>query len=324
MLVAACGAEVEPGPAQSSSPTQGDVSVTDSSAASPEDVSSDGTAGQDGVSGADIDDSSSGAVDVDQSSDTGAEPTDAGDPSAGTDASDPELTDTADGTSDTDGGIEPGADVQDDTSTEDVPPPPLEPTLLQANTTWEVTTELLLEGDFTYAWDPTGQELVVQSPDGAVYFSPPGQVSAPLETSPGTLQAQSVVPMVDASSLLMLASDEGLFVRVEDELVLSPLDALLPSAPIQLLTSGPPLDAWLWLAMTEGLWVFNEGAVYAVEPEEISTGGAAIAFGAPVDGVPSLWGLTAPAPGHSVRAMMCSTSRPFGKNSAAPRSRPMR
>ena len=202
------------------------------------------------------------------------------------------LTDSSEATSDVASRVEDASDPTDALAPEDVPPPPLEPTLLVANTTWEVESELILEGEFRYAWDPSGQELVVQSVDGALYFSSPGEVSAPLEASVGLLQAESLVPS-DDGSLLMIASDEGLYVRVDDELVVSPLSELLPSPPLQLLTSGPPLDAWLWLAMDEGLWVFHDGGVFAVEPEEVDTSAASLAFGAPVDGVPSLWGVNA-------------------------------
>jgi len=176
---------------------------------------------------------------------------------------------------------------------EDIPPPPLEPTLLQANTTWEVVSELVLEGDYQFAWDPSGQELTVQDVEGAVYFSLPGQVSAPIGAESGRLRSGALVSVGGEETLAMLASEEGLFVRVEDELVLSPLDALLPSPPLSLLTSEGAFEGWLWLAMSEGLWVFHEGAVYALEPDDVDTGGAALSFGAPVAGVPSLWGVNA-------------------------------
>jgi len=45
------------------------------------------------------------------------------------------------------------------------------------------------------------------------------------------------------------------------------------------------------MAMSEGLWVFHDGAVYTVEPEGVETTAAAITFGAPVNGVDSLWGV---------------------------------
>jgi hypothetical protein len=184
-----------------------------------------------------------------------------------------------------------GIATGDTSSAEDVPPPPLEPTSIQANTTWEITAEPLLEGEFTYAWDPSGQELVVQDVDGAVFLSLPGQVSSPLDVAPGGLQSGALVPDGDGEPLLLIAAEEGLFIYFDDALVLSPLDALLPSAPHALLTTGPPVQGWLWIAMAEGLWVFHDGAVYTVQPEGIETTDAAVTFGAPVDGVASLWGV---------------------------------
>ncbi|MGB0590707.1 MAG: hypothetical protein ACPGU1_13595 [Myxococcota bacterium] len=179
----------------------------------------------------------------------------------------------------------------DGSAPEDVPPPPLEPTLIQANTTWEVTAEMLLEGDYTYAWDPAGKELIVQDDEGAVYMSIPGQVSAPLDVTAGGLHSGALVPDGNNAPLLLVAAEEGLFIHFDETLVLSPLDALLPSAPHALLVSGPPAEGWLWLAMAEGLWVFHDGAVYTVAPEGVETTDAAMTFGAPVNGVDSLWGV---------------------------------
>ena len=276
LCAASCGDADAPSAVEDSGSQNADAVVVGQDAGPP---ASDTSAPADTTTGTDTEgvagDSAPSPSDVPESSDTSTQPpppVDAGgaeDAGAMTDVTEPE--DTA--------------------SPEDVPPPPLEPTLIQANQTWEVTSDLILDGDYTYAWDPTGQELIVQDGSGAVFFSLPGQVSAPLDVAPGTLHSGAAVADGEGGALLLVAADEGLFVRFDDELVLSPLDALLPSAPHELLASEAPVEGWLWIAMDEGLWVFHDGAVYTVEPEGVETTAAAITSGAPVNGVESLWGV---------------------------------
>ena len=107
----------------------------------------------------------------------------------------------------------------------------LSPHCSQANTTWEVRGASSLRATSPTPGTQRDKSWSCRAVDGAVYFSSPGQVSAPLETSARVAPGSERLPMVDASSLLMIASDEGLYVRVEDELVVSPLDALLAERP---------------------------------------------------------------------------------------------
>jgi hypothetical protein len=119
--------------------------------------------------------------------------------------------------------------------------------------------------------------------DGALLVRGPlDEAAMDLGATTGAVRAAAWLP----SGAVLLAADEGFFVIQGDDLQASPLDDLLDAAGVTaLLSAGDDL----WLVDGDALLLWRGDFLYEVAPGALPVAGALLAWGAPADGVASLW-----------------------------------
>ena len=123
---------------------------------------------------------------------------------------------------------------------------------------------------------------VAATDTGLVLIDPDG-TSAPI-ASPSAAEVWSAGLVSDPAALLV-ATDVGLLVDVDDRLEVSPLGGVVGADVVDLVST----DEGVWLATADGLHLWSEGFVAEVLPEGLPTHGARLAHGPAVGGVPAVW-----------------------------------
>lgn len=89
---------------------------------------------------------------------------------------------------------------------------------------------------------------------------------------------------------LLVSGQDGYYARVADELVSSPLQTLLADeGPGRLLVTPGPAGEDLWIATPEGLHLYRQGQLMAIEPGTLPTHDALLTWGPWDAGGEALW-----------------------------------
>jgi hypothetical protein len=152
----------------------------------------------------------------------------------------------------------------------------------------EVSVEELIQGEVTWAAGLANLDVLAQV-DGILYrIDGVTRQSEPVFGDPGDVLAAAELP--DGS--VVISGTEGLFAVQHSELTPSPLSASLGSVgPAHLLATSV---GDLWLASADGLYLWRDSVLYALDVQGFATENASLAWGPDPSGDPS-----APASGAS-------------------------
>lgn len=110
--------------------------------------------------------------------------------------------------------------------------------------------------------------------------------AVPIGTEAGLVAA---VGQLDGTALV--AGALGLFAVVDDRLEPSPItDAIGAIVPSDLAVTD---DGRVWIASNRGLFEWRGGASVRIDPAGLPSADARLSFGAPIDGAPAMWVLSA-------------------------------
>lgn len=142
------------------------------------------------------------------------------------------------------------------------------------------TVEVLHPGPVAFAAGLPGHRLLLQEPAGPLLELAP---LAPEPVEHAAPAVASATPLAGGRALLTTA--EGLRVLEAWGLEPSPLGAIYTPAPdARLLSAGDDL----WIA-DDGLALWRDGSLWTIEPGDLPSADATLAYGSPVQGYPALW-----------------------------------
>lgn len=171
------------------------------------------------------------------------------------------------------------------TSTPEVATPT--PALWEAGESLTLTSELLTTGAITFAQGLPTETVYFVREDSLFAWDPIAQLERSFGASPGKIL--SAVHLMSLQVDLFTGSD-GVYVIQDEELIRSPLsDALEGQGEIRALASPGPEGEDVWLATEVGLSLYRGGRLFTLNTGALPSSRATLAYGAPVQGIPSLW-----------------------------------
>jgi len=150
----------------------------------------------------------------------------------------------------------------------------------------EVTIEVFLEGEVSFAAPYGADSVLAVTPDGLVIIDDPGDEPVPVDAETGLV---SDVLVVDEATVVV--AELGLFVFTPLGLEASPINVALGDVVATralAVASGDGTDD-LWLSSPAGLHLYRSGSLFPVEMPDVPTADSLMAFGPKFDGAEALW-----------------------------------
>ncbi|MBM4343336.1 MAG: hypothetical protein FJ100_08155 [Deltaproteobacteria bacterium] len=155
--------------------------------------------------------------------------------------------------------VEPADGVEElgpDAAPDDVPigPPKPEPAVIGPPVS--VTVQVLYTGAVGFAVAAEGAQVLAQAGTQTVLAVDPEVPPVQLGGAPGKIHAAAVF----SPGQLLVASDTGLYGAVKGKLLVSPLQAIVGSPPLDVFAHTAAGKPWLWVVAKTGVWR-HDGAV---------------------------------------------------------------